>query len=55
MIFWGTSLAETASCDASAGTVIKEGFGRLIEFAAWVYFARLIGLTVIGPLVLLIS
>ena len=55
LIWCGTSMSDTSTYDVSPGTVIKEGFGRVIEFAAWVYFARLIGLTVIGPLIVLMS
>jgi hypothetical protein len=35
--------------------VLREGFGRLLEVLAWIYFARLIGLMVLGPLALLVS
>jgi hypothetical protein len=55
MIWLGTWLNEGESLDMSLGSVLREGFGRLLEVLAWIYFARLIGLMVLGPLALLVS
>jgi hypothetical protein len=55
MIFVGSWMSDGGSLDMSPGTILKEGFGRLMETLAWIYFARLVGLMVIGPLVLLFS
>ena len=55
MIWIGSGMSDGGSLDASPGAIIKEGFGKLMETLAWIYFARLVGLMVIGPLVLLFS
>jgi hypothetical protein len=55
MIWFGTWLSDGGSLDMSFGTVFKEGFGYLLEGLAWLYFARLIGVMFIGPLIVWIS
>lgn len=55
MVWLGTSMSDGSTYDVSPGSILKEGFGRVIEFAAWVYFARLVGTSLLGPLILLIS
>jgi DnaJ domain len=55
MIWVGSWLSDEASLDMSLGTVVKEGFGYVLEVLAWIYFARLIGLMFLGPLVLWFS
>lgn len=55
MVWFGTWLSDEGSLDMSFGTVFKEGFGYLMEGLAWLYFARLIGVMFIGPLIVWIS
>jgi hypothetical protein len=55
MIWFGSWLSDDGSLDMSIGTVFKEGFGYLLEGLAWLYFARLIGVMFIGPLILWLS
>jgi DnaJ domain len=55
MIWLGSWLSEGESLDMSLGSVLKEGFGRLLQVLGWIYFARLIGLMFLGPLALLFS
>ena len=56
MIWVGTWLSEDGGgMDMSLGTIIKEGFGVLLQGLAGIYFARLIGLMFLGPLVLWFS
>jgi len=52
MIWFGSWLSDEGSLDMSIGALLKEGFGYVLEGLAWLYFARLIGLMFIGPLVL---
>jgi len=56
MIWMGSWMSDDADdSDMSLGPVMKAGFGILIEGLAWAYFARLIGLYFLGPLILLVS
>jgi hypothetical protein len=55
MIWFGSWLSDEGSLDMSIGTVIKEGFGYVLEGLAWIYFARLIGVMFLGPLIVWVS
>jgi hypothetical protein len=55
MVWFGSWLSDEGSLDMSVGTVFKEGFGYVLEGLAWLYFARLIGVMVIGPFILWFS
>ncbi len=55
MVWVGSWLSDEGSLDMSVGTVFKEGFGYVLEGLAWLYFARLIGVMFLGPLVLAFS
>jgi DnaJ domain len=55
LVWVGIWMADESDDLASLGSAVKEGVGRLLEVFAWVYFARLVGLMFIGPLVLLFS
>ncbi len=43
------------SMDIDFGSVLPDIFGNILMFIGWLLFARLVGLTVIGPLILKIS
>lgn len=55
MIWIGTGLSDNDNLDMSVGPMLKQGLGMFLEFVAWIYFARLIGLMLLGPLILLFS
>lgn len=43
------------SIDIDLGSVLPDVFGRILMLIGWLIFARMVGLTVIGPLILKIS
>lgn len=43
------------SMDIGLGSVLPDIFGRILMLIGWLLFARMVGLTVIGPLILKIS
>ena len=43
------------SLDIGLGSVLPDIFGRILMLIGWLLFARMVGLTVIGPLILKIS
>ena len=47
--------ADGDSMDIGLGSVLPDIFGRILMLIGWLIFARLVGLTVIGPLILKIS
>lgn len=55
MIWLGSWFSEDGSLDMSVGAVIKEGFGYVLEGLGWLYFARLVGVMVIGPFIVWVS
>ena len=55
MIWVGSWLSDDDNLDTSVGPALKQGFGILLEGLAWLYFARLIGLYFLGPLILRFS
>lgn len=43
------------SMDIDFGSVLPDIFGRILMLVGWLFFARMVGVTVIGPLILKIS
>lgn len=55
LVWAGDWLAGEETIDVHLGSVVSEIFGKVLMFIGWLFFARLVGLALIGPLFLTIG
>jgi hypothetical protein len=55
LVWAGDWLAGDETMDVHLGLVVSEIFGKILMLIGWLFFARLVGLALLGPLLLIIS